>query len=133
MGLTTFARNALLNHLFGKSTYTAPTHVYLGLSTTTPTANGSNITEPTGNGYVRRQTSPSDWVAATASSVTTAGDLIFATATPLSWGTVTYGLLYDAETGGNCLDFGELTTPRTIVAGDAFIVRAGGITLSITA
>lgn len=45
--------NKLLDHVFGGGDYARPATLYIGLSTTTIADGGTNITEPSGNGYAR--------------------------------------------------------------------------------
>lgn len=54
-----YLEDELLDHLFGKSTFTSPT-VYVALSTADPTDSGGSIAEPVGNGYVRKSTVAGD-------------------------------------------------------------------------
>jgi hypothetical protein len=63
--------NKMLGHLFGTA-YTAPTTVYMALSTTTPTDAGGNVTEPSGNGYARVAigNNSTNWNAASGGTVT---------------------------------------------------------------
>ena len=58
-GFSDYWENKILDHIFGKGSYTPPT-IYVGLSTADPTDDGSGLAEPSGNGYARKQTSASD-------------------------------------------------------------------------
>jgi len=77
------------------STLAQATNVKAGLSTSTPTDAGGNITEPS-NGYA--QVSFNTWNAASpVSNVETAtnnGAIVFSPGPTGSWGTITYGILY---------------------------------------
>ena len=108
--------NEVLDHLFGKGSYTPPT-IYVGLSTADPGDYGSGLTEPSGNGYARVQTSGSDWSTASGGSLSNANDITFAEATG-SWGTVTHFALFDAAPGGNMLAHGALSAAKSIGSGD---------------
>ena len=44
--------NEILDHLFGKGSYTPPT-IHVGLSTADPGDDGTGLSEPSGNGYGR--------------------------------------------------------------------------------
>ena len=66
---TTYFKNIIMGNVFRTATGTAlPTTYYIGLSSTAPTAEGTNVTEPSGSGtgYRRVQltslTTPEDGV-----------------------------------------------------------------------
>ena len=52
--------NEILDHLFGKGSYTPPT-IYVGLSTADPVDDASGLAEPSGNSYARIATAGADW------------------------------------------------------------------------
>lgn len=52
-GLVDTAARAVLDHLFSDPPYVPPSTWYLALSSTTPTPDGGNFTEPATGGYVR--------------------------------------------------------------------------------
>jgi hypothetical protein len=108
--------NEILDHLFGKGSYTPPT-IYVGLSTADPTDNASGLAEPSGNGYTRVQTSGTDWNTASGGSLSNANDITFPEATG-SWGTVTHFALFDAASGPNMLAHGSLSQSKSIGSGD---------------
>lgn len=122
-----YADNALLNHVFGTTTFTSPTTVYLALSTTIPDANDGNITEPVDMGYARMAIA---FTTSTARSLTNSARINFANATG-NWGSITGYVLYDALTGGNPLGTGSFTTPMTVNSGDACSVFASTVTVSV--
>ncbi len=121
--------NKILNHIFGKSSYTPPA-IYVGLSTADPLDDASGLAEPAGNGYARTATSTSDWNTASAGITVNANEIIFTEATG-SWGMVTHFALFDAATGGNMLCHGALNTARTIVSGDKARFAAGDLNVSL--
>jgi hypothetical protein len=132
MPATTFLANSLLEHQVGKTAYTMPT-TYLALSSTTPTVGGTNVTEPTGGAYARVATA-GVWGTAAAGAITNTGAITFTAASAdwLSGANLTYGVLYDAATAGNCLGFGVLTVAKNILAGDTASVAAGGVTITLS-
>lgn len=122
-GKSNYLRNALLNHVLGRVTFTPPATVYLALSTAawTPTATGSSLNEVggTGTGYGRVGV-PNDatnFPSTTTGSKANALAQLFAAA-QLDWGTALSFYLVDASSGGNCLYGGDLTTARAIAQGD---------------
>lgn len=116
---------AILDHLFGLASWTAPSEIWAGYSTTTPTKAGANITEP-GNGYARVEVT--NW-SRSSSEVDNDDTIEFPEATG-SQGTVTYAVLFDAETSGNMIWFGALTASKTIDSGDTPRFPAGDFNIT---
>lgn len=134
-GLFQWVRSALLNHLFGKATMTPPA-IYLGLSSTTPGDDGSNITEPVGNGYVRLATAASDWTVASDDDpcvITNVNAFTFARAlgTWLGESKLTHGILFDSITGGTPIGCGTLEVQKPIYTADTAQYPAGSITITM--
>jgi len=121
--------NEILDHLFGKGSYTPPT-IYVGLSTADPGDDGTGLSEPSGNGYARVATSASDWNAASGGALDNTNAIEFAEATG-SWGTLTHFALFDASSGGNLLAHGALTQAKTIASGDTAQFAAGNLDVSL--
>jgi hypothetical protein len=133
--LSTAQEQAFLNAVFRTGSYTAPVHIYVGLSSTAPTdATGSGLTEPPigTNGYARAQLDPGtgNWAAASASGTgqgtSNSSAITFPTSTG-SWSsgaTMIWFSLWDASTSGNLIGLGTLTTGQA--------VGASGITLSFS-
>lgn len=130
--ISNYLANALLNHIFGKGTYTPPTNIYVELSTTAPTDAGTNVTPPSGGGYARKQTAPSDWNMAAGRIIDNANAIEFAEASA-SWGTLSHFALFDAASGGNFLGWGALATPKAVDSGDTARFAAGDLNVSFTA
>ena len=139
-GLTNTFEAQMLDHLFGKATLTAPSNIFVGLSTTTPTEAGGNITEPSGSNYARQSTSPSDWnAAATAGDTTTldnANQISFtqANADYSSGANITHVVLYNSSSGtaaSNVIGFGALTVAKPILNGDTPIIAAGSLDITL--
>ena len=128
-GFSDYWENKILDHIFGKSSYTPPT-IYVGLSTADPTDTGSGLAEPNGNGYARVQTSASDWNAASNGSLDNTSNITFAQATG-NWGTITHFALFDAVTTGNMLAHGELSQSKTISESDTARFEAGDLDISL--
>jgi hypothetical protein len=120
--------NMILDHLFGKGNY-APPVIYVGLSTSDPTDSAIGLSEPSGNGYVRVQTTEADWNVAVDGSLDNATAITFDPAAG-DWGTATHFALFDTASGGNMLAYGALTQAKTINDGDT--VRFAGGDLNIT-
>lgn len=132
MSFSDALENLILNHLCGKSTWTAPTYLYLHASTTDTGEDGSTETEPAGGGYVALQTSPSDWNSAAGGSLTNASALSFIQATA-SWGHITHiGVWSSADESGTFYGSGELTDHKDIDTNDVLRFPAGSFTWTQT-
>ena len=121
--------NEILDHLFGKGSYTPPT-IHVGLSTADPGDNGTGLNEPGGNGYARVATSAADWNSASGGALDNANAIEFLQATG-SWGTITHFALFDASTGGNMLAHGTLIQSKAISSGDTARFAAGDLDVSL--
>lgn len=135
MSYTNYAEAAMQNSFFGKTSSfgalaSRPT-LYVGLSSTAPAEDGTNITEPSGGGYARVATAPADWNAASGvdATVDNANVIDFGTATATWAGgaNMTHFVVFDAPTGGNPLRFGALTTPMPVFDTNPVSFPAGSL------
>lgn len=135
-----YTAQAMLNSLFGKTSAfgalaSRPT-IYVGLSSTTPTETGTNVTEPSGSGYARVTTAPADWNAATSadpSLIDNLNAITFPTASG-NWvasANLTHFVLYDAATVGNFLGFGALTVAKPVLSGDTASFATGALDVTL--
>lgn len=131
-GFTDYLENEILDHLFGGATYDVPATLYIGLSTTTPTDAGGNITEPSGNNYARCSvTNDKDsWTDAASGALENEVDFTFNTASG-SWGTISHFVLYDASSEGNALAFGALSESKAVGSGDTPKFNAGDLDITL--
>ena len=129
MSFADYLENALLDHLFGKATFTSPA-IHVALSTADPLEDGSGLAEPSGNGYARVATAPADWNASASGLVDNLSEITFPQATG-AWGTVTHFALFDAATAGNMLLRGALTTSKSIDNGDTAKFAAGDLDVTL--
>lgn len=122
MGFVTNRANTILNETFAK-TY------YLGLSTTTPTSSGGNVTEPSSaNGYKRAQLS----AMGTANNAQIQNtDIIYMGESLAEWGTITHFCIYTSASGGTPIYFGALTSNVAVPSGYVPIFRAGAIKVGL--
>lgn len=132
MAITTYLANKLLEHQVGKTAYTMPT-VYVALSSTAPTVGGTNVTEPSGGAYARVATSGATWGTAASGAITNAAAITFPTATAdwLSASNLTYGVLFDASSGGNCLGYGVLAVAKNVLSGDTASIAIGDLDITL--
>lgn len=129
--ITTYYKNCVAGNVFGsKTTPPLPSAYYIGLSRTSPSVDGTNVSEPgDGVGYSRVQlnglSEPKDGV------VNNTYDITFDESTG-SWGTVSYYVVYDQMSGGNLLMYNELAAPREIEAASIMLIKSGSLSLKIT-
>jgi len=126
--LSTFAANEFVDHILKTGSYTPGATIYLALSTTTTNAAG-NVTEPSGNGYVRKTIS----FGAASSRARTQDAIVTFDQASGSWGTITDYALYDAESGGNFLAFGVLSSSKAVVSGNTPSVASTEVAVSFDA
>lgn len=122
--ISDYLENALLNHVFGGTTYTQPTTRYLALFTSATTDAGGG-TEATGGSYARQAIT---FGAASAGTVSNTGTLTY---NNMPAGTFTHCAVMDAVSGGNMLYHGPLSSSRTASSGDTITVGTGAITCSL--
>jgi hypothetical protein len=125
-----FLENKLLDHVLTATSYTAPTTRYLalftsdaGLETNSPSAEIST----SGTGYSRQTVT---FAAASGGSSATNATVTFSAATS-NWGSVSHVAVMDADTSGNVLFHGAVTTAKTIESGDTFQVTSGNLTITL--
>lgn len=134
-----YASDALVLHILGlfcgtawERTYRADKSLYVELSTTAPSSDGTNVTPPTYTEYSRASALFSvsldtayGYVAKNADSI------VFPTASTQG-GTVTHVAIYSAPTGGEMLFYGALTTSVEVVPGVSVAVGAEELKLWIS-
>ena len=127
---STTVRNAVLDHLFGLAAWTAPTELWIGLSTADPLADGSGLAEPAGNNYSRVELgiTGTNWLR-TANVVDNKLVITFPEASG-AWGTITHLALFDAVAGTYLLSF-ALTAPKDVDAGDTPRFPVGDINTNL--
>jgi hypothetical protein len=121
MPFSTDLDNDILDHFFGKATWAAQgDNRYVGLSSTTPTKAGTNVTEPSGGGYARQQLTAASMDVAASSTTSSNADITFpqATADYASGADMTHMVMYDAVTVGNFQLFKSLTVTKPVLDGD---------------
>ncbi len=133
---TTYFKNVIMGNVFRTSTDTPiPTTYYIGLSSTAPTATGTNVTEPSasGTGYTRVQltslTVPEDGVINNSAAVSFPESTAdwFPASAPAN-----YYVIYDSKTGGNLLMYNQLTTSRVIESNTIATIKANSLYLQLT-
>lgn len=127
-----YLEDELLDHVFGAASFSAPATLYIGLSTTTITDAGGNITEPSGNGYARVAVTnnATNFPAASGGAKANGTDIAFPEATG-SWGTVIDFFIADASSGGNILAYGTLTASKTVDTNDIVEFQTGDLDITL--
>lgn len=123
--MSDYLENEILDHILGTGAYTAPTTVYVGLSTAT-LADDASGTELSGSGYARQSAT---FNAAASGTADNSAAIEFPAATA-SWGTVSHFGIYDAASSGNLLIHGAFTTAKLIDSGDILKISAGDLDIS---
>lgn len=141
-GKSDYLENKFIDWLLRGQSFTAPTDVWIGLYTATPSDAGGG-TEVTGGSYARVQVSSSlaNWAGTQSAGSTSASSgtggqtsnnnaITFPSPTA-NWGTVTHFGVFDASTSGNLLYWAALNASKTVNNGDAapsFV--AGALTIT---
>lgn len=128
MSLSDHSEDSLLDHVLGNTSYTPLATMYLALSTTAPADDGTNVTEHSGDGYVRKAIT---FAAANARAIAQNADVNFNEATA-SWGTITHYAIFDAESGGNMLAYGDIDPDKLIDSGKTPKIISGEVAISFT-
>jgi hypothetical protein len=130
-----YLENKVLDHVLTTTSYSAPAARYLALFTNTSGSAAANLEAGTltdeistsSTAYAREVVT---FAAASGGSSATNATVTFDTATA-NWGTITHVAVMDAETSGNVLFYGAVTTSKTIETGDTFQVSSGNLTISL--
>ncbi len=129
----------VLRNFVGKPTngLEAQTGLWLGMSTSTPTEVGGNVTEPgTNHGYSRIYLGSGAWEQPTEADpavLVNGSTQTFPQATG-DWGSLTDLVIYDAISAGNFLGAGEINGGTALVINDTDTASfaSGAATISLT-
>jgi hypothetical protein len=123
--MSDYLENEILDHILATGSYTAPTAVYVGLSTAS-FADDNSGTELSGSGYARVAAT---FGAAASGTASNSAAIEFPAATG-SWGTVSHFGIFDASTAGNLLIHGAFTASKVIASGDILKISTGDLDIS---
>ncbi|KKN17997.1 hypothetical protein LCGC14_0960230 [marine sediment metagenome] len=129
MSFADFWEDEILDHLFGKGSYSPPT-IYVGLSTADPLDDASGLAEVSGNNYARVQTAGGDWDVSSGGATANANAVTFPTASG-SWGTVSHICLFDASSAGNLLASVALDSSQAVTTDQIPRFSAGEIDVTL--
>jgi hypothetical protein len=124
--LSDYAENKVLDVLGANATFTAPSAVYLGLSTGSFNDDGSG-TEISGNNYARVAVS---FGSAASGTMSNDAAIEFAAATGSGFGTVSHWGLFDAASSGNLLVHGSFSASKAIASGDVLKIAVGDLDIT---
>jgi hypothetical protein len=131
--LSTFARNAQLNHIRGTAYPSPPANLYVALFSSDPGRTGTGGTEVTTSirtaGRVAIASSGWDPIAASGDALFIANTASIAFGNAVSSATVTHVGVFDASTGGNY--YGGTASPFTATAGAPATIAALGLTIQL--
>lgn len=129
---TTYDDNVLDAILGDGHASNMPATVNIGLSSTQPAKNGTNITEPPGGvGYARVAVAntTANWPAASGGSKSNATTISFAQATG-NWGTMAYWVMWDNSATPVFMAYGALQSSVSVTSGVTPDFPAGALTLA---
>lgn len=127
--LSDYLETKIINHTLRNTAYTKPgDNIHISLHTANP-ADDASGTEVSGTAYARIKVSAWDDPVLTKATQNT-NQITWGTAGS-NWGTVTHIGIWDADTAGNLLMYGELTDHKDIPSGVTFSIAAGGLDVSI--
>ena len=132
MSFSDYLELELLDQVFGALAWTAPSNVYIALSTADPLDDGSGLAEPSGGSYARKlvANNKTTWTTASTGALSNAIVIEFVAATA-SWGTITHFAVYDALTGGNMLGHGALSASKAVDSGDTARFAIGELDITL--
>jgi hypothetical protein len=109
---------------------------YIGLSSTSPNTDGTNITEPTEGGYSRQPITQAQWAAATQADpcVKTNTITIEFNEASQDWAAgadLTHAVIYTVVTGGTFIGSGVLAQAKAFLVGDTARFGVGSITIEL--
>ncbi|KKL04262.1 hypothetical protein LCGC14_2617840 [marine sediment metagenome] len=122
-----YLEDKILDHILKVAVYTPATNLFIALYTVAPTDVGGG-TELSGGGYLR--TVCNSWDPSSGGASANAIQVLFPEATG-DWGTIVAFAIWDAQSGGNFLKWGDLTQSRAIPDKDSakFVIGDLQVTL----
>lgn len=125
-----YLETALLGHVFGSTTYTKPTTLYVALYTVAPGEGGGGTeVSTTSTGYARQTGAFTVSGTAPTQAANTAA-IEWPTALT-NWGTIVAAAVFDASTAGNMLAYADLNASKTIQTGDVFRFNASQLVVTL--
>ena len=125
----------ILNWVKGTTFTAAPANLYVGLFSTTPTANTGSGVEVSGSSYARQTVASTAWSAISQSAdtihdqITNSNAITFPAVTTTSYTVVGVGV-WDASSAGNLL-FYQAVTSQAVAVGNQYQIAAGQLALEV--
>lgn len=128
---STYFLNQIMGNVFNtKASPALPKEYFIGLSSTEPSEDGSNVSEPASSaGYKRVKLENLSEPDTGVISNTQAISFDESTAT---WGTMTHFVIYDAQSEGNLLMYDALSTPRNVETATIVTIKQGSLSLTLS-
>ena len=123
-----YLENKVLGHVFGGTSYTAPTTLYVALYTVAPSDTGGG-TEVSGGAYAR-QTATFTVSGTNPTTASNTAAIEYPTATA-NYGTVVAVGVLDASSSGNLLAYSTLDSSKVVSSGDVFRFNAGDLDITL--
>jgi hypothetical protein len=137
-GPTTYTRNNILESLLQGVTFPLPSGTYISLHTADPGLSGANEVS-TGDwpSYVRRHAENggaigTGWTTPTTGESTNVEQITFPSNNGVAAVDVTHFAIWDAITGGNCLQSAALTVARTLQTDDIIVFDVGSLSVTVS-
>lgn len=121
MSISNYAELKILEHLTGKTAWTAPTTVYIKLHT------GDAGEDGTTNAATNTSRQSASWATAATGSIATNATISWTNVSTTE--TYSHWSAWDNSTAGNCLWTGALSSSAAVTAGDTFQITS--LTLSL--
>lgn len=136
---STYTRQRVMDAILRGVALSLPSATYVSLHTADPGPAGANeATLGAWPGYARRDAAvggaiASGWSATDTNGVTrNAKQITFPNNNGAAPITITHYAVWDASTGGNCICYGALTTPRTLQIGEVALFDVNTLANSLT-
>lgn len=137
-GASTYTKNNILKALLQGTALPLPAGTYVSLHTADPGATGANeVTVGAFPAYVRRKAEGAGamgtgWTTATAGSSSNTNQLTYPSNNGAGSVTVTHFAIWDALSGGNCINSAALTTSRTLAVSDILVFDVGSLVVTVS-
>ncbi len=126
-GASNYLKSKLVDHSLGTAQYTMPVTVYLAAYVGDPGGAGTEVST-VDTGYVRKAIAFNGAVDGVALSD---GEVSFPVATA-NWGTISHLAIFDANSSGNMLWYGPMTSAKTIETDDQLKVKDEDFSITLS-
>ena len=128
-GHSNYVEAMTINALLRGGSFVVPTAHYMGICSADPTDDG-NVNEFAYAGYARQNvTNAFSAPSGVDNQTSNTGQIIFPANSGVADIIVTHFVIFDAQTGGNCLETGVFTAPRTVAPGDKVAFAPGQVVI----